>query len=157
MRVRGGGDAEEKQTHRVASGQRAGSCDADSGTEDRRRELTTGHPNGAKVAQPCLTTWPDSLPGDSQIQIIQVTGPAAKDFIEVIYLLDAKVQEFTKCNPRAYQMESGRRQTLLCLSMKRHCSDREQPKNNRRLLTDTRTCRLGELRMLHTRISRPRA
>jgi hypothetical protein len=105
MCIRGDGDAEEKQTQQGASGQRATLHDFDSVTEDRRRELTTGHHNGAKVADPCLTTWPDSLPGVSQIQIIQVTGPAAKDFLEVIYLLDAKAQEFTKCNPRAYQME----------------------------------------------------
>ncbi len=32
-------------------------------------------------------------------------GPAAKDFLRVIGLLDAKVHEFTKCNPRAYQRE----------------------------------------------------
>jgi hypothetical protein len=37
--------------------------------------------------------------------IIQVTGPAAQEFLEVVNLLDAKVQEFTKCNPIAYQME----------------------------------------------------
>jgi hypothetical protein len=36
---------------------------------------------------------------------IQVIGPAAKDFFEVIHQLDAKVREFAKCNPRAYQTE----------------------------------------------------
>jgi hypothetical protein len=37
--------------------------------------------------------------------------------------------------------------------MKRHCSGREQPKNNGRLLTGTRTSRWGELHMLHKRTS----
>ncbi len=56
-----------RQSDQVASGQRTASRVADSGTEDRWRELPTGHPNGTSVTEPCLMTWPDRLSGDSQI------------------------------------------------------------------------------------------
>jgi hypothetical protein len=43
------------------------SSEVDRGTDDRRQELPTGRTNGARVTEPCLTTWLDRLPCHSQI------------------------------------------------------------------------------------------
>jgi hypothetical protein len=56
-----------RQSKRLQSREPRHSRDIVGGTEDRRRELPTGLPNGVRVTEPCLTAWPDKLPVDSRI------------------------------------------------------------------------------------------